>query len=378
MYHATFTLECVTPIFMRGANQGKAEIRASSIKGLMRWWFRALAHGVLLGNSTENEAIKKIKSEENKIFGSTEEKSKFILHVATEQLKEVKVPKSYFNFGVGEYGLIGTFDIKLQIFDPKYRDIILATFLPFGILGSIGQRNRRALGSIAIQSSIASDIAIRIPFDYTPKEISSLLNWSIQIFEDHFRVKLKEDVQTKPWFPAVHPKFFRIKVGTEQYSDWKSAILELSRILRDFRENKRNRHTRTIRGKRIPYYVTKQYDSVKKAMDGETDVDLPYSAFGLPHQYNFFSMDVKGIVIEGEKHTRRASPLAFKICKFSKSTYVPMITFLDYIFLPDNENLQIRYKKLIKAKGIRQPSLNAVRDFFETFDGEEVKWGVFE
>ncbi|MDI3498463.1 type III-B CRISPR module RAMP protein Cmr1, partial [Archaeoglobus sp.] len=42
MYSATFTLEAITPVFMRGANQSKAEIRAASIKGLMRWWFRAL------------------------------------------------------------------------------------------------------------------------------------------------------------------------------------------------------------------------------------------------------------------------------------------------------------------------------------------------
>lgn len=378
MYHATFTLESITPIFMRGADQGKAEIRASSIKGLMRWWFRALAHGVLLDNLTESEAIKKIKSEEDKIFGSTKEKSKFNLHIATGQLKEVKVSKSYFSFGVSGYGLIGTFDIKLQIFDLRYKDIILATFLPLGILGSIGQRNRRALGSITIRSTTVGDIAIRIPFSYSPNEISSLLNWSIQVFEDYFEVKLKEDVRSKPCFPAVHPKFFKIKLGTKRYSGWESAILELSRILRSFRENRRNRHTRTVKGRRISYYVTKQYDNVKKAVNGESDVNLPYTAFGLPHQYNFFSMDVKGIVIEGEEHSRRASSLVFKICKLSRSTYVPMITFLDYIFLPNNENLQIRHKKSIKAKGIQQPNLCAVEDFFETFDGEEVIWGVFK
>jgi len=42
-----FELKAVTPIFMHGADQGRVEIRAASIKGLMKWWFRALAENCL-------------------------------------------------------------------------------------------------------------------------------------------------------------------------------------------------------------------------------------------------------------------------------------------------------------------------------------------
>lgn len=38
----TYTLEFITPCFCAGANQEKAEIRAPSIRGQLRWWFRAL------------------------------------------------------------------------------------------------------------------------------------------------------------------------------------------------------------------------------------------------------------------------------------------------------------------------------------------------
>jgi CRISPR type III-B/RAMP module RAMP protein Cmr1 len=38
----TYTFECITPCFCAGADQTKAEIRASSIRGALRWWFRAL------------------------------------------------------------------------------------------------------------------------------------------------------------------------------------------------------------------------------------------------------------------------------------------------------------------------------------------------
>jgi CRISPR type III-B/RAMP module RAMP protein Cmr1 len=38
----TFHLELITPCFCAGANQAVAEIRAASIRGQLRWWFRAL------------------------------------------------------------------------------------------------------------------------------------------------------------------------------------------------------------------------------------------------------------------------------------------------------------------------------------------------
>ena len=42
MIASTYTFECITPCFCAGADQTKAEIRPSSIRGSLRWWFRAL------------------------------------------------------------------------------------------------------------------------------------------------------------------------------------------------------------------------------------------------------------------------------------------------------------------------------------------------
>jgi CRISPR type III-B/RAMP module RAMP protein Cmr1 len=42
MQHSTYTLTFLTPCFCAGANQAAAEIRPSSIRGQLRWWFRAL------------------------------------------------------------------------------------------------------------------------------------------------------------------------------------------------------------------------------------------------------------------------------------------------------------------------------------------------
>ncbi len=45
-----YELEFITPAFLAGANQGVAELRAASIRGVLRWWFR------VLGGTKEEEA----------------------------------------------------------------------------------------------------------------------------------------------------------------------------------------------------------------------------------------------------------------------------------------------------------------------------------
>ncbi len=46
----TYTLRILTPCFCAGADQARAEIRPSSIRGQLRWWFRAL------GGTPEDES----------------------------------------------------------------------------------------------------------------------------------------------------------------------------------------------------------------------------------------------------------------------------------------------------------------------------------
>lgn len=38
----THELEFITPAFLTGADQGRAELRAASVRGALRWWFRVL------------------------------------------------------------------------------------------------------------------------------------------------------------------------------------------------------------------------------------------------------------------------------------------------------------------------------------------------
>lgn len=40
----TFEIETITPMFLAGAEQGKAELRAACLKGLLRFWWRAIRY----------------------------------------------------------------------------------------------------------------------------------------------------------------------------------------------------------------------------------------------------------------------------------------------------------------------------------------------
>ncbi len=47
----TYNLEFITPAFLTGADQSKAELRAPSVRGALRWWFR------VLGGTKDEEAV---------------------------------------------------------------------------------------------------------------------------------------------------------------------------------------------------------------------------------------------------------------------------------------------------------------------------------
>ena len=47
MKHAEIEMHFVTPAFLSGADQKEAEFRAPSVRGLLRWWTRALGYAEL-------------------------------------------------------------------------------------------------------------------------------------------------------------------------------------------------------------------------------------------------------------------------------------------------------------------------------------------
>lgn len=94
-----FECESITPMFMYGADGKTPELRPASIKGVMRFWWRAI-HGDL--------PLYKLKKQEDEIFGSTDKRSSFSIKISNYQ----GIPK---NFKI-EFLLSNRCDFNVQSF----------------------------------------------------------------------------------------------------------------------------------------------------------------------------------------------------------------------------------------------------------------------
>lgn len=178
MKKVTFGIETITPMFLSGADQSKTELRAASIKGLLRFWWRALQ-----AESDLNELRKK----EARIFGSSDEGiggSTFSTRVTTiSDLKPTKdkfpsnpqylveVEGKTFRINILEYLAYGTyenipgqgnvftrkyypaqtrFDIVLNFRDEAWMREVVKTLYIWCIFGGVGSRSRNGLGSLNV------------------------------------------------------------------------------------------------------------------------------------------------------------------------------------------------------------------------------------
>jgi len=177
MHTETFHIELITPCFCGGAEpEQHAEIRAASIRGHLRWWFRTLGgFKSLAGRMTPRQ-------QEDMIFGSVAGNSgiagKLIVRVHTRTVNAARrdgqelghanlSDPAYLTFPIQtrekqgkKEGYSGRgvllpglgFDLVLTWHgDPEQAADIRALAVVFGHLGSLGFRGRRAMGAIALR-----------------------------------------------------------------------------------------------------------------------------------------------------------------------------------------------------------------------------------
>ncbi|MBT3386892.1 MAG: type III-B CRISPR module RAMP protein Cmr1 [Desulfobacula sp.] len=171
-----FNIEIVTPLFSGSAGKTDAELRPSALKGMMRFWWRAL-YG--------SDDIKNMKEKEAAIFGDTDCKSDVVIafhdkancnpvkkginkgRIFTAKSKGRTFPISiieYLAYGLYEYQKgKGNVFIKehfkplqgrafsLQIFcSLDHEDQIMRSLKMLHLYGGLGARSRNGFGSIYI------------------------------------------------------------------------------------------------------------------------------------------------------------------------------------------------------------------------------------
>ena len=202
--------EIITPLLLHGANKQNAELRAPSIKGAMRFWWRAI-HG--------NLPLDELREQEAEIFGDTERKSGFGIRVLNSNLEIDSfnpLPHKKDNFKIKGFQTNQTFEIE---FFGKNIETVKNIFILSTILGGFGQRARRGFGSIQIVGNevLTSLNKVESFINNVPTFENSQTNYpyikDIEIGkteETDFNKVLKkigEATHNYPYFGSANPRF---------------------------------------------------------------------------------------------------------------------------------------------------------------------------
>jgi len=191
------TFRIVTPMFIGGADQTPSDgIRPPSVKGALRFWWRALNWGRFRKEKSDEEALKALHKEEGRLFGSAAKTEKgrqggqgvFLLEVISQpglgdfvndwpksHTKETKSKSGYLGLGLFEMNEHAQrkaikedneFSIRL-LFKANAnkkeldRDIkqVRLVLVALGLFGGLGSRSRRGFGSVALVNLDGKDIA---------------------------------------------------------------------------------------------------------------------------------------------------------------------------------------------------------------------------
>jgi len=259
-----FDIETITPMFLAGADQNKAELRAASIKGLLRFWWRTLQAEPDLENLREKES---------EIFGCSNKKvggSSFSLRVWFEkphipmnekfpkQIIQVTSKGKTFPVNILEYLAYGTLEYKKgqgNVFVREYFpggtefrlcvsfrkncvDELIRTFFIFWMFGGIGSRSRNGFGSFHLNNYKAILSGVDLPHDYS--------------------MLIRKIIRDKP--PQSYPSFvtgtklFKTKTTHET---WDNALAEVGKIYRGIRSGEIKANNEIFEKKHL--YEKRQY-----------------------------------------------------------------------------------------------------------------------
>ncbi len=358
-----------TPMFLGGAdNQNTAELRPTSVKGALRFWFRAINYG-------EYQDYKKVKKAESDLFGSTNTQSSFFLKLNSEAIKvetnEEKIRSlfaaleiAYLGYGLFQrsrrqqfyrpYLIPGqTFTVELLL-KPKsknqlaYENLIKAT-KALGLFGGLGSRSRRGFGSVTLDSIYVDDKECWV----APNSKEELRN----AFKDFYLdLELSRNIPEYTAFSSDNRTII-----LDEFSDYKEALKNVGRAMMDFRRD-----------------CNEDTDIVLDAIGGRNiDKHPERVVFGLPHNYFIRGQgkaDINPVI--GSGGTRRSSPLFIKIISIKEGRdikYIPIMTVFPSKFLPKGSKISLKSSRRSYTLDPKV-SFDLINEFMGTFPNRlEVK-----
>ncbi|MCH8569188.1 MAG: type III-B CRISPR module RAMP protein Cmr1 [Balneolales bacterium] len=336
IHKITFDCEVLTPMFLGGADSNKPELRVSTIRGGMRYWYRAL----LGGRGIIKSGV--LAEEEEKVFGSSEKGSSVSLMLTTRSVSTDTVKGAQYTLdnrgkpaatGIAYlwYSLtLGNTNDKVGIkpgeaFTVTLRGRSKETLLEavdalklLAAFGGLGSRARRAAGSFKIE-------AIQSSFELTAEAADPE-------FCPHM---LSGHLPKQPEFNVYNQNYCETHKLPEHFKRWEEAVEFVGKQMKSYR-SKRGAGENG------------DYDQVKNQLQNNiTPAKIDRANFGLPLGFQYRSLKGKvarnrtNIDLTGRNgENRKASPILFSVGKSNEGYFINVIYFKSK-FLPDGGQIKI-------------------------------------
>lgn len=282
------TFRIVTPLFLAGANQQQAEFRLPSLKGALRFWYRAVDP--------------EYRKWEGKIFGSTdpgEGQSRFLMRSSSIKWKSIPYSENCFKdikylgfsfiLGQKEQGeikkrshLIGnkkfTVSFMLRPFKEKedtkteeplqYWRRLMASLWLLGHIGGLGSRSRRGFGTLALErwdgGGIPEVEQIKKELPIAHRE-TSMEDWKgafsqgiklIQSWFDGYPISDHSVIDSESVFLYYSNE-------REYFTNWRSAMSVVDKSLSSFRKYRDEENCKDNKINRLALGLPREFSNQK-------------------------------------------------------------------------------------------------------------------
>jgi len=259
----------ITPMFMYGADGRTPELRPSELKGMMRFWWRAIR---------AEDNIDELRKREAEIFGGSGEKegkSKVTIRIINQEINLstfMPLPhsetKRFTLQGIKESS---TFDISLTA-EESLVSFFNNVFLLSAIIGGFGKRSRRGFGSVEIVKPKEFNFENLGKEDYLQK-ILNILN---QI-NNHYKIQNSKIISLKKG--GNYPWIKEIEIG-ENFSDWRKLLIKIG--------NASHKHNDPALGNASPRMASPIYVSLIKIKGEYYPIVTTLNSF-FPNNYPRFN-----------------------------------------------------------------------------------------
>jgi len=356
MHEAKIRLRAISPLFMRGADQRKAEFRSASVKGVMRWWFRALAgnyvtsdelrekEGLIFGSAggrrsrviVEARALSRpvpiyngaqinenswLEWQENKKGDSYNVRTGRVSPREKKAKEQDKTGLQYLFFSIkllARRGKLVTFyepnskfEVTIKSHDSKAYEAAMASLWSAVALGGFGFRARRGAGSLWFDGKNGAMEALGLPTVLkSPNGLEKGIQRAIELVGNAIG---KEELQAEPIvdYPTLTENSSAVAVlNLEAKEDPRYALMEFQEKYKSFRRRRSENDKKDKRENSQNNKETEKDNIARKITFG-----LPIVKWNLKKEYIGYKA----------RKARRASPLLVSVKPFGGSYRVVLV-----------------------------------------------------